>query len=171
MLPHEHFLVAALPVVGYFLLRYQRLPSKSTIFVVFVGSQFPDLVDKPLAHTVALLPSGRVFMHSLPFAIPISILVLWYGIVTDRPALSDGFVFAYVIHIFADWQHMLRAGELPPNLLWPFMEPLPSPVEPFWAGPGGINVSLWTMFSIVVLSGTLLLVAMDVSYQLSETNR
>ena len=102
MLPHEHFLVAALPVVGYFLLRYQRLPSKNMIFVVSVGSQFPDLVDKPLAHTVALLPSGRVFMHSLPFAIPISILVLWYGIVTDRPALSDGFVFSYVIHIFAD---------------------------------------------------------------------
>lgn len=141
------------------------------IFVVFIGSQFPDLVDKPLAHTVVIIPSGRVFMHSLPFAIPISILVLWYGIATDRPELSDGFVFAYLIHIFSDWQHMLRAGELPPNLFWPFIEPLPSPVEPFWAGPGDINVSLWTIFSIVVLSSTLVIIAMDISYHLSKTTK
>lgn len=171
MLPQEHFLAAAIPIIGYCVARYRRLPSKGLMSVVFVGSQFPDLVDKPLAHTVPILPSGRVFMHSLPFAIPICILVIWYGIVTDRPALSDGFVLAYLIHLFTDWQHMLLAGELPPNLFWPFMKPLPSPVEPFWAGPGGINVSLWTIFSIVVLSGTLLLVAMDISHQLSETKR
>ena len=141
------------------------------VFVVFVGSQFPDLVDKPLAYSVMIIPSGRVFMHSLPFAIPICILVIVYGIITSRPALSDGFVWAYLLHVIADWRQLLFAGRLPQNLLWPLVDPLPASSVPGWAGPGGINVSLWTMFSIVVLSGTLLLVAMDVSYQLSKKKR
>ena len=166
MLPHEHFLVAALPIFGYILLRHRRLPSKAMTFVVFVGSQFPDIIDKPLAHSAGFLPSGRVFMHSLPFAVPIAIGILAYGFKTDRPHLSIGFVWAYAAHIVADWYPLFLNGQLPPNLFWPFMPPLPSEAVPGWAGPGAINVSLWTMVSIVILAATILLVAMDISVQL-----
>jgi hypothetical protein len=48
--PHEHLLVALLPVVAYVGVRDRS------------RSQFPDLVDKPLAHQFCVLPSGRVFI-------------------------------------------------------------------------------------------------------------
>lgn len=170
MFPLEHFLVAAIPVFGYYLVRYRQLPSKAMLFVVFFGSQFPDLIDKPLAHSIFVLPAGRVFMHSLPFAIPICILVMAYGTATDRPELSTGFVWAYLIHIPADLdlRQLVLTGDVPQNLLWPLVEASPGEPIPNWAGPGGINVSLWTMFSIIVLSGTFILLAMDISFQMSD---
>jgi hypothetical protein len=168
LLPHEHFLIAVLPIVGYYLLRYQRFPSKSLIFVIFVGSQFPDLVDKPLAHAVLILPSGRVFIHSLPFAIPICVLAIYYGAATHRPELSGAFVFAYLAHIFTDTQHVLLDGGVPPDLFWPLMRSLPRPVEPPWGGPDGIYIALWTMFSVLILGVALIITTRDVLFQLSN---
>lgn len=82
VLPIEHFIIALLPVAVYALLRDKQLPSLQLVAVTFFGSQFPDLVDKPLAYELSLIPSGRVFMHSLPFAIPLSIAVVTYGTVS-----------------------------------------------------------------------------------------
>ena len=70
MFPIEHFLVAFLPVLMYVLVIDRRLPTVRLVAVAFIGSQFPDLVDKPLAYQFGLIPSGRVFMHSLPIALP-----------------------------------------------------------------------------------------------------
>ena len=168
MLPHEHLIVAALPVLSYILLRHRRFPSKAMIFVVFVGSQFPDLVDKPLAYSLMIIPSGRVFLHSLPFAIPISIFVMIYGIETNRPALSSGFVYAYLSHILVDVRQSLFAGQLPQNLLWPFVDTLPASSVPPWAGSGNINVTLWITFSVLVLSGTAIIILRDILFQLSN---
>ncbi len=75
MSPLEHALAALIPVTIYILLRRHRLPSKTMLSVVSFGSVFPDLVDKPVAYG-NLIPWGRVFMHSLPFAIPVVLFVL-----------------------------------------------------------------------------------------------
>lgn len=154
MFPHQHFIVAIVPVVAYVMVSDRRLPSIHLLGIVFLGSQFPDLVDKPLAHQFVVLPSGRVFMHSLPIVLPLLVLLGVYGWRTDRRRLSAAFAFAHLSHVFTDHLTALRSPtpQLPPELLWPILSPTASPVTPAWAGPGGIYVLLWTAFSIVVLS-------------------
>lgn len=154
VLPSEHFIVALIPVVAYVVVREKRLPSLRLVGVVFVGSQFPDLIDKPLAHQFGLLPSGRVFMHSLPIAVPFVLLVALYAWKTDRRRLGVAFAFGHLSHLLADnYEPLLRPNpQISPDLLWPFVEPVQRPVVPYWAGTGGINVTLWTLFSVVLLS-------------------
>ena len=169
--PHEHLLVALLPVAAYVAVRDRRPPTRGVAFAIAVGSQFPDLVDKPLAHQFGVLPSGRVFVHSLPFALPIAAAVLAYGYRTERPRVAGAFVVAYLSHVVADTYRSLLAGQVPPDLLWPFVAVQPSPTVPYWAGIDGINVRIWTAFSAVVLGVTLVVVARDVRHQVRRMAR
>jgi hypothetical protein len=75
------------------------LPVLATLF----GTQAPDLLDKPLAWTFAVLPAGRSLGHSLLFAVPLAVLC-WYviGGRFDRPAVALGAAVGYVSHLFAD---------------------------------------------------------------------
>jgi hypothetical protein len=153
MLPIEHFVVAFLPVSAYVLGRDRRLPIPGLVAIVFVGSQFPDLIDKPLAYQFGLIPSGRVFMHSLPIAGPFLTIIMLYGWYTGRPRVTSAFVFAHLSHLFADnYRALLQPNpSVPSDLFWPITQPIPRSAVPGWAGVGGINVRLWTVFSIVVL--------------------
>jgi len=166
--PWGHFLIAFLPVVTYVVVRDRRLPTLRFVGVVFVGSQFPDMVDKPLAHQFGILPSGRVFMHSLPIALPLLLIVGLYGWQTDRTRASSAFIFAHLSHILADNYNAFLGPDpqIPPDLLWPFAPPIARPIVPEWAGPGGINVELWTLFSIAVLSIVTYSLTVDVREQL-----
>lgn len=167
--PSEHFIVAFLPMMAYVVVRDKRLPSPRFIAIVFLGSQFPDLIDKPLAYQVGIIPSGRVFGHSLPVALPFLFVVGLYGWQTDRSRLSVAFVFGYLSHLFADnYTSFLKPNpQFPSDLLWPFAPPIPRSSVPHWAGPGGVNVELWTLFSLVVLSITVYAFITDVRKQFS----
>jgi len=167
MFPLEHFVVAALPVLAYVLLRDRRLPTPRVVALIFVGSQFPDLIDKPLAHQFGLIPSGRVFMHSLPVAIPFLLVVALYGWKTDRTRLSSTFAFAHLSHLLADnYQPLLGPNPtISPDLLWPFSQPVARAAVPHWAGAGGINVRLWALFSVVVLAILTYVVVADIREQ------
>jgi hypothetical protein len=140
--------------VTYVVLRDKQIPSLRFVAVVFIGSQFPDLVDKPLAHQFGILPSGRVFMHSLPTALPVMLLVAFYGWQTDRARLAGAFVFSHLFHLLADSYQAFVSNDsqIPSDLLWPLTPPIARPVIPPWAGPGGTNIELWTVFSATVLS-------------------
>ncbi len=168
MLPHEHFIVAFVPICFYVVLRDRQLSSLSLTAIVFLGSQFPDLIDKPLAHQFGLIPSGRVFMHSLPIALPFLLIVAVYGWKTDRNRLSGAFIFAYLSHLVADHYTRLFGPDphIPAQLLWPLVSVPAQTHPPHWAGPDGINVILWTLFSAVVLSATAYLVFRDLRRQL-----
>jgi hypothetical protein len=168
MLPAEHVVVAFLPALAYVLVRDGRLPRLHVVGLVLVGSLFPDLVDKPLAHQFGLLPSGRVFMHSLPVAVPFLAVVVLYGWRTDRVRPSSAFAFGHLSHLLADTHRALLGPtpRVPPDLLWPFTRPTPRSAVPHWAGAGGVNVRLWTVFSVVVLSVLLSVVLADVRARL-----
>lgn len=162
MRPLGHLTVAFLPVASYVVLKERRPPSMELVAVAFVGALFPDLIDKPLSLQLNLIPTGRVFMHSLPFAVPVWLLVVGYASRTDRARLGVAFAFAYLSHLLADNYIALAAGRFPRDLLWPFLSPVPRPEVPFWAGPESINVHLWTVFSVAVLSITTYYVIDDV---------
>lgn len=166
MRPTEHLIIALLPVGIYVLLRDRHPPSLELTAVTFLGSQFPDLVDKPLALQLNLIPTGRVFMHSLPFAIPVWALVIAYSWKTGRLRGGVAFVLAYALHIFADNHQTLTIGRIPNDLLWPFVAPTPRPPVPYWAGRGSINIHLFTLFSVVILSVTAYYFLRDVRDQI-----
>ena len=168
MRPIEHFIVALLPVLVVVIAVKRRLPSLQFIGVVFVGSQFPDLIDKPLALELGLIPTGRVFMHSLPTALPVLLVVAWYGWRTRRSHLSAGFIFSHLSHILADNYRVLAGPEpsIPPDILWPLTQATPRPALPYWAGANSINIHLWTLFSVTVLGLCVYIVIMDIRSQL-----
>ena len=162
MRPIEHLIVALFLAVGYVVVTTRRLLSLRLAAVTFVGSQFPDIIDKPLALEAGLLPTGRVGMHSLPIAAPIWLLVVLYGWKTDRVRAALVFVIAYASHLVADNYATLAGGRVPSDLLWPLSPPVPRPAIPYWAGPRSINVHLFTLFSIGVLSITTYYALLDV---------
>jgi len=165
--PVEHFIVVFLPAITVVVLLDRRLPTLPFVGAVFVGSQFPDLIDKPLAHEFGIIPSGRVFMHSLPTAAPVWLVVAWYGWRTQRSRLSGAFIAAHISHILADNYRSLQGSppSLPPDMLWPLTNAAPRPPVPYWAGPNSINLHLWTLFSATVLTILAYLIIRDVETQ------
>ena len=165
MRPVEHFTVALLPLAAIVLLKERKLPPPRFVGVVFVGSQFPDFIDKPLAHEFGVIPSGRVFMHSVPIALPVLTVVVWYGWRTQRRRLSAAFVVAYASHLLADNYRALfgPGATIPSDLLWPITQPTPRPAVPYWAGPYSLNLHLWTLFSATILAVCVYFLRQDVN--------
>jgi membrane-bound metal-dependent hydrolase YbcI (DUF457 family) len=166
--PSEHFLIVAVPVVLFTSLRDQQLPSRQLFGLTFLASQFPDLIDKPLAHEFGLIPSGRVFMHSFPTVLPLWLLVGVYAWRTDRPRAGAVFILGHLSHLLADNSKALleQPPRVPSDLLWPVVPAVQRPLSPGWAGPGSINVHLWTLFSALVLAVTVYSVVQDVRIHL-----
>ncbi len=119
---------------GY--LAYRLLPTKRkahesvlVLLVLLVGTQLPDLVDKPLAWWATILPTGRSFAHSL---LTLSVfIVLAYAVARryDRTDLAFAASFGYASHLVGDSLNSLLRLQFADLtfLLWPV---LPSPDYP-----------------------------------------
>ncbi|SFR36549.1 metal-dependent hydrolase [Halogeometricum limi] len=105
-------------------------PSWPGVALVVVGSQMPDLVDKPLAWTFGVLPSGRSFAHSLLAGTVIVILVVSLLSRLDVPS-PGAFVLGYYSHLLGDSYQPILAGNYQELafLLWPVL-PLDVANEP-----------------------------------------
>ncbi|WP_262180182.1 metal-dependent hydrolase [Haloarcula laminariae] len=123
MWPWGHAAVAYLLCSLWLRSRYGRVPTAGVVVPLAVGSQFPDLVDKPLAWTFGVLPSGRAGAHSLLVAVPL-LAVLWWRF--DGPAgrrAWAGFALGYLVHLVTDGVYALIAGEFAglAYLFWPVL--------------------------------------------------
>lgn len=102
MWPWEHL------AVGYILfsLTYRRYtgraPSDTAAIAVILGTQFPDLVDKPLAWSFDVLTSGVSVAHSVFVATAVSALLIVVARRVGRPAVGVGFAVGYLAHLPAD---------------------------------------------------------------------
>lgn len=128
MEPTNHVLVALLPVVAYSLLRYRRLPSGSIVLTAVFAGLFADIVDKPLAWTFGIIPSGRMLAHSIVISIPLLVVLLVVAYRTDRLPYAVVFTWGHLSHLAGDFYPVLSQGSnyyYYPNMFWPLMSANP----------------------------------------------
>lgn len=123
MWPWGHLAVGYLAYSLVAHLRDRRPPSPPAAVAVALASQLPDLVDKPLAWTFDVIPSGRSLAHSLPIAL---IVVTVVGIALHRRGHADAgvaFGVGYLTHLFGDALNPALGGDLSglAFLAWPLV--------------------------------------------------
>jgi hypothetical protein len=110
-------------------------PNDEQWLAVVTGSQFPDLVDKPLAWSFNVLPSGTSLAHSVLIAVPVVSVVVLVAARYGRARTGLAFGVGYLLHLPADVLYgPLIRGDLSrisyDVLLWPLVEqPFGQPSE------------------------------------------
>ncbi|WP_435346404.1 metal-dependent hydrolase [Haloarchaeobius sp. HRN-SO-5] len=102
MWPWEHVAVAYLLVSATCWLLRREPPSGAVAATVGVAAVLPDLVDKPLAWWLHVLPDGRSFAHSLLFAVPAVVAVLTLARRAGRDDVGIAFAVGYLSHLPLD---------------------------------------------------------------------
>lgn len=100
------------------------VPLEWPVVWLAIGTQFPDLVDKPLAWYLQVLPSGRTLAHS-GLTATLVIAALWVGL-SGRRRLVVAFAAGYVSHLLGDAIRPLLVGDVDALafLLWPILPPV-----------------------------------------------
>jgi hypothetical protein len=125
MLPWGH------AAVGYLLyslaVRVRRggLPGDVAVLALAVGTQFPDL-DKFLAWTLAVAPSGRSLAHSVFVAAVFVALAYRLSVGVGHPAAGRAFGLGYASHLAGDSLGPILHGRYGGLrfLLWPVARPI-----------------------------------------------
>lgn len=140
MLPWGHAAVGYLCYSLAIHLRYRSPPTGPAVLALAVGTQFPDLIDKPLAWTVSLLPSGRSLGHSLLVALLIGVIAWRLAQRYDRQPEAGAFLLGHLAHIVADITPAVIARDWEPlgALLWP--------LTPAYQYPGEMDQSILSFF-------------------------
>ncbi|MDS0300244.1 metal-dependent hydrolase [Halogeometricum sp. S1BR25-6] len=124
MLPWGHAAFGYVLYSLYARLRLNHPPQGLAVLALAVGTQFPDLIDKPLTWTFAVLPYGRSFAHSLFTLVPL-LAILWMAFDTPKQrTLTTAFGIGYASHLVGDNIGGFLNGEfsIPGYLLWPLTD-------------------------------------------------
>ena len=153
MLPWGHAALGYLVYSVYVRWRHGRPPIGLTVVALGIGTQFPDLIDKPLTWTVPLLPYGRSLAHSLvAFGILCTVLRVWFRY-PDQRALTEAFTLGYATHVVGDGVAPALAGDYTAlgYLFWPVTAVPASPgAESFIAFFVTLTVTPIHLFGIVL---------------------
>lgn len=110
MWPWEH------AVVGYVLYSLSRRargrdpPADMPTIALLVGTQLPDLIDKPLSWGLGLFPTGYAVGHSAIVALTLSVAAGWLAVRAERRQIGTAFLFGYWSHLLTDVLNPLRYG-------------------------------------------------------------
>lgn len=131
MWPLGHVAVAYLCYAIGTRVRFDARPAAIPVIVLVFGSQFPDLVDKPLAWYVGVIPTGRTLAHSLFTIVPLSLAAYGLARAYDRREYGVAFAFGALSHGIVDAVPVLWGEEgSADHLLWPVIG-----VEEYEQGP------------------------------------
>ncbi|WP_284011218.1 metal-dependent hydrolase [Haloarcula pelagica] len=148
MWPWEHL---AIGYICYALWRRgagRSRPTVEEVAVLAIGTQFPDLVDKPLGWGTTLLPSGTSLAHSLLITIPVVVGADLLARRVGRDHLGIVFGIGYLLHLPADacYAVLLGGTATAEFLLWPVIPRAPEPTTALLARTG----ALWAEFSVAL---------------------
>lgn len=131
MYPWEHFLLGYVLYSGYLHAIHGRSPTAAETLAVVTGSQFPDLVDKPLAWTWGITETGYAVGHSI-FSVPVVLTAVYLGARRiARPQVALAFSIAYLSHLASDvvYPIVFGRGVEPRVVLWPIASPPGSGID------------------------------------------
>ena len=109
---------------------FDRRPSGLSVIVVLIASQIPDLVDKPLAWYLTVLPTGRSLAHSLVVLLPLAIVSYLFARYLRWGAVGGAFGVGILAHTLTDAMPALWGDANVSYLFWPLL-----PVVPYDEGP------------------------------------
>lgn len=134
MWPWGHLAVGYLVYAGLVWYRERRAPGDVAALSLALGTQAPDLVDKPLGWYLGVLPGGRALAHSVFAVVFVVGVVLAERRARGPVGVWGAFATGYVSHVAADTLYPLTRGAFGELsfLAWPV---LPVPVE---GGPVGL---------------------------------
>ncbi|ELZ55710.1 MULTISPECIES: metal-dependent hydrolase [unclassified Haloferax] len=120
MFPIGHLALGYLSVALFRVGRRRPLPTGWTLAAALVGSQLPDLIDKPLAY-YGVLVSGRSLGHSLLVMLPALVALVGVGYRLGYGEHATALVVATLSHYLGDTSRALLAGDWGSMqfLLWP----------------------------------------------------
>jgi len=135
MMPLGHIGLPFIPFLGQ---RAYKVDPR----LLMLGAVLPDMIDKPLGHLLLPMNNGRIFAHTLLFAV----VILCAGIVFRKlMPLSLGVSFH---HLFDDLYLDPRTA------LWPLMGPFPTSDFKFTSWITAFSdpqVFGWELLGIIVL--------------------
>ena len=101
--------------------RSSNVRSRAVLLALALGTQFPDLVDKPLAWWLSVLPSGRSLAHSILFALVLLPAAAALCRRLGRSELAAPFALGHLSHLAGDaiWPLLTGAYAELGFLLWP----------------------------------------------------
>jgi hypothetical protein len=127
MWPWGHLAVGYITYATYTRYRHDAHPTAAPVVVLTLATQLPDLVDKPLAYSVGVLPEGRALAHSILVAAPLCALALAVARRRDGWRARSGVAFAmgYATHLLGDAVRSLLALDSRglTFLAWPILPP------------------------------------------------
>ena len=164
MWPWGHAAVAYLLCSLWVRSRDGHAPTAGIVLPLAVGTQFPDLIDKPLAWTFGVLPSGRAGAHSLLVAVPLLALLWWrFSSPAARRAWA-GFAIGYLTHLATDGVYSVLDTEFAElaYLLWPAVSLPPAEESTGIVGHFlAADMTPFLLFEIVLFAVATLLWAVD----------
>jgi len=102
--------------------RWISQPDALLVVAVLLASQVPDLIDKPFAWFIPILPAGRSFGHSLLFLVPFCIALIVLAKRLGRWDIGLAVSLAIGSHIFLDTLPALWGDSAWRYVLWPVLE-------------------------------------------------
>jgi hypothetical protein len=96
-------------------------PGRAEAVAILVATQLPDVVDKPLAWTFDVLPSGISMAHSVFVAVPFAIAALLFGARYGATSVGIAAGVGYLSHLLGDLTYPAATGgsASPEYFLWP----------------------------------------------------
>lgn len=144
MWPWDHLAFGYLLFTAVRWLRRWKRPDDVAAGTLVVGTQLPDLIDKPLAWSAGVLPSGLSLGHSAVFALVATLVTAWVGRRFNRPRLGLILAIGLGSHLLGDVLYALFLGSSRPFafVLWPFVPAEPEPAIGLLAA----IAAAWTQF-------------------------
>ena len=102
MWPWEHLAFGYLLFSPSVRLSTARTPTGVEVAALAFATQLPDLIDKPLAWWLGVLPSGLSLGHSVFFAVPVTAAVWAFTRRYDAPGVGAAFGVGYFSHLLGD---------------------------------------------------------------------
>jgi membrane-bound metal-dependent hydrolase YbcI (DUF457 family) len=112
MWPWGHLAVGYLLYSAFVHLRDRRAPDGFAAIALAFGTQFPDLVDKPLAWSLGVLPNGRSLTHSLLTAVLLVAVVEFVARRRGDGPIATAFAIGYLSHLAGDALYPALSGNL-----------------------------------------------------------